>query len=391
LERTLATLEARIAISVGRFGKSDELDRLTVLHTIRGVNRFLEEMQEAADWISKSHASDLHLGTLYFIDQLSTDLIGQGVCVSSIPDGRYGYSSLSWPFKHILEENEVPDPTAGSHPAVITYLPYEGDSTLLAALFAHEVAHATVEENDLVQEVLEATTESFDRVFESLAEKLARESDEIHDVEEKLREQVTSWITELLCDAFATQYLGPSYLFAFAPTVIATGLDQFSGTHPPTAIRVRHILEVLERGGWAPVLEEVIPEIHQWLIAIGKMDTPPANAVELLCLETCDLFQQRVFEIVSKQLDTNAFEAGKFKNQHRSAVLMEFLEQRVLPAQMPDESAADRRSILLAGWLFKLKKDRVEDIALALEDDEFQAFLTAALEMSFVLEAWKSK
>jgi len=386
----LNVLKGRIELSGERFDKYDDLGRLTALHTMRGVNRFLEEMQEATDWIEKGRNSQLHLGTLYFIDQISTHLIGENVCVSPIPDGGYGYSAFSWPFKHILEEYGVSDPTAGQHPTVVSYLPYEQDSTLLNALFAHEIAHSTVEEEDLVDSVLTAKTSDFDGAFDKLAAELAAENQApLSKAEEKLRDRVDSWVTELLCDSLATYYLGPSYLFSIAPTVIATGLDDFSDTHPPTAIRVKHILDALVNAGWRTPLEARIPTVMKWLDSVASVTPSAVNGIENLCLETCDLFQAQIERIAADRLTGAVFEAGDFNEQVDE--MMDFFDQRILPAQMRDRSAADRRSILLGGWLFNLKEDQVEDIATAIEDAEFQGFLAAALEMSFVLEAWNSR
>ena len=390
LSQTLDALEKRISLSSERFSQYDQLEQMTAMHALRTANGTLEEMQEATDWIAKSLDSQLHLGVLYFIDRIARELGGDNVCITPIPDGGYGYSAFSWPFKHILKDLEEPDVISEPHPAVVSYLPHEQDSTLLTPLFAHEVGHCAVEERNLVDEVLGSKTEDFDATFLKLAtdEKLRRAAS-LAEVEELIELKLDAWLTELLCDSLATLYLGPAYLFAFSPAVVSSGLDDFTDTHPATSLRVRQILSILSSTGWDDLLGAEVPLSRKWLKSIAAMDLASDDPIEAFCLDATREFQDEIAKVAAEHLGTAVFAAAEFHQDFED--LMAFFEQRILPVQMPDKRAADQRSIILGGWLFKLRGEAPEEIAIAIDGDEFQAFLAAALEMSFVLGAWEKK
>jgi hypothetical protein len=272
---------------------------------------------------------------------------------------------------------------------IIFYPPLEERSTLLQPLFVHELGHPTVEEHDLESKVLDRGDDEFDKERKQAIEDVAQaEGDPTSVAEAKVDEQLEIWVAEYLCDSLALHYTGPPYLFAFAAAVTSMTSTEVQDSHPPTTLRIKLMLDQLSNLGWARFLEERVPEIKSGLDHLGAASVQGQNPLEDFALSASASLADAVAEIARERLGESVFTAETFTKVESE--LGELLEERILPAQLQNEEPADRRAILLAGWLFRLKDDKMTAIPTALADNEFQDFLATAGEMSKVLETWRS-
>jgi hypothetical protein len=88
-------------------------------------------------------------------------------------------------------------------------------------------------------------------------------------------------------------------------------------------------------------------------------------------------------------LDSAAFTPAQFAQN--AVELLALVGMKILPAQLDDGSAPDRRAIMLAVWLEGLGEyESPGDLIALLSDRDRQLMLGRALEMSVFLQRWRS-
>jgi hypothetical protein len=392
----LQAIEARIGEAEARFaGASTDVERRAATDAMRLVNGLLMQMQEATPWIERASSPELHIGPLYFVDDAARALVGTDCEVVTFPEARYRYATISWPFEPILAH--LGRSIAGTRPVVIFYPPEERRSLLLHSLFVHELGHPAIIEHDLLTAVVsekfseQAFQDAFTQASDDFVQVLGADPTAATVVMER---RLRRWLTELLCDNLAIQYLGPSYLLAFGAMVMSVSASEPAENHPPAALRVRVMLDQLTSSDWREFLRGRIPHTLGWLDHVAAMDLAPQFDFESFLISACTDLDTKIRDVVSARLNTKVYRPDAYGASGEE--IEEFLRQRILPAQLKSGHAAPPRGILLAGWLHVLSDQDAEgsegdaptSISTGLDNDELQDFLGKALEMSKVLEVW---
>jgi hypothetical protein len=392
LDEALKAVSARVERSEGRFSTAaTDIERVSLIDSLRLLNRYVSSMQEASPWLQSAAAPQLHIGLLYFLDEAAAAMLGASSEIVTTSDAKYQYATVSWPFRPILTRYGG-GPPAGTRPIVIFYPPQDSASLLLHALFAHELAHPAIEEHQLLDTVLGShlADTQFQQDFEDAAQDFTSSTKiPIAASRIELRKSVNAWTTELLCDALATEYLGPSFLLAFGAVVLTTSWNEPQKKHPPTTLRVEQMLVQLGQRGWDGRLGSELPDTYAWFQDVASSGLGATPLYEQFLIDTARRVVDDVRATATTRLGGNSYTPGAF--DAIADELMAFLRQRILPAQKGDGSAVDRRAIILAGWLYVFEsiKDDPTSIPKGLENDELQEFLATALEMSSVLETWR--
>lgn len=396
---TLDAIEERVGDTEERFSTaSDDLERVAATETMRLVNGFLSQMQEAVPWIQAGADPPLQLGALYLIDETSTAVVGRACDVIAYGDATYQYATISWPFASILTRLGR-TPSAGARPVVIFFPPRDDRAFLLHALFVHELGHSAVREHGLASAVI--TSKSHDPAWASAFDAAVRDfaarhtNNDVITARLLLTQQLDRWVTELICDDFGTQYGGPPYLFAFAAVVSAISWNEPQSTHPPTTTRIRFILSELEERGWRPTLESGCPEVLEWLEHVaGAARASGIAPYEEFLIHAAEELRSTIRTEVAAILATHVYDPPDYDACCEEIQVL--LEERVLPAQLKSGDPVDRRAVLTAGWLHVFRGSRAPgsegddaaSIPRAITNVEFQEFLAKAVEMSKVLETW---
>jgi len=92
-----------------------------------------------------------------------------------------------------------------------------------------------------------------------------------------------SWLTEFVCDVFATHTVGAAYAWAHLHLTAKRGSDPFhvplggTSSHPADAARMETILEVLRSSGWTAEARAIAAEWTSMLRVGGYATTPEYN------------------------------------------------------------------------------------------------------------------
>src|SRR5207249_1808197 len=106
-----------------------------------------------------------------------------------------------------------------------------------------------------------------------------------------------------------------------------------------------------------------IPKIFAWMEQSSKRSQEAGGETYYLRLEEIlERLAETIREVVDGALGGVRYASTAYE-QH-SAELMTLLENNVLPAQLGDGSAPDRRAIILAGWFRAFTKYKDEPSAL---------------------------
>jgi hypothetical protein len=370
---------------------ADETERQSVVRAMRLVNYDVMRLHKITPWIDSTRGTNVGLGLVYFVDEIVSSLLKQPADVVLTPDTVYMYRTVHKPFEARLSKAGVTYPAVA--PVIVAYPVQEPDALFLHLLIAHELGHSTVTEHELVNKVWSQDPDpgqTATSIAQAVAAYRASEHASVPAAVGKLRAILRSWLDELLCDTLALGLLGPSYLFTSAAfgTPFAGGDSE---THPPFRLRTKILVDRLASWGWHPLLEIAVPDTFAWISATGTSPDgaprlPHYSAIEDLLLRLAPAIET----VVVDHLAEARFEVATYENARDQ--LDELLSNGILPAQLLDRSATDRRAIILAGWLHALQDhaDTPVSIARIVGDRGYQQFLTKALEMSAVLERWAS-
>ena len=450
VRRTLATIEAfleeetRFARANRKSWEPDDWDSAS--DRVRLVSAFVARMQRGLPWLRSAMSPTLPHGPRYLVEEMAGLIVKAVVDPVVHPD--IMFATEPWPFTFelsLLEEHGIKLPVAleGTAPIVLSYPGADENTVLLHPLFGHELGHTAVMQSGLSEDesMLDAVVDPMlsdaafrsnlaRAIFDGLAfthpelhklpspgtDEQTDRVEDAHEVEsvafevaaryDTLERQLRSYAEELICDAVGIETMGPSYLFSFAAVVLSTSHDQPGRQHPPTVVRIRLMVEQLEESGWVDDLEEregsgyhPVPETIAWLKDVaGRAPTLEPGGLKFV-VESLSEAGDRVRAAVRAHLG----EGACFRPDHYEAVaenIADYLELFILPVESPptqdDEGrprrgvAIERRSLLLAGWIYMFKElgDAPLTLSTSLLNDDFQLFLTKALEMSRVAEEW---
>jgi hypothetical protein len=402
LRKALDAIAKRIAALELQFAASAAAtEQAAIIREVRLLNAAVRGLHDSVPWLGSLRAPTLSLGLIYFLDEAAAALLRGRADLILNAGASYMYSTMALErsFAILLSKlgEEVP---AGPAPLVITYPKLEEERVLLHPVLVHELGHDAVNHHDLRDQVFKRATnlDHLNRQFEEAVksfEQFQRDTGAEPVSQEEcalmLRRLLTAWLEELLCDHVALAYLGPSYLFAATAFLLPVSSAQPSDTHPASHARIRMLLQFVRVLDWHRLLEARVPGIMRWLNAVSE-EPLPAEVPGFLRFvdDAMDLLAIPMRETVTEHLRDEVFRPVSYENV--SEELKDLLGNEVLPAQLSSSEPADRRAILLAGWLHSIEQrgDRPESIPGALENLDIQRFLAKALEMSFILERWRS-
>ncbi len=392
VEAALGALEAGVADREAEFASAaDEQEQRAVIRSMRRINYDVMGLHEVSPWIESARGSKLALGLVYFVDELVFALLKAPADVVMTPSGTYMYSTIHKPFEDPLTNLGVAYPAAVL-PIIVSYPVHEPDSLFLHLIIAHELGHSAIAEHNLDQEVYRRDpnpTGTRDTLSQAVAEYLTQEGGTPAAARGRLRVILRHWLAELICDALAVGFLGPSYLLTAAAFGAPFDGPEPSETHPPLTLRTHLLIERLTSWGWIPLLQAGMPETFAWMLETSTRPQQAAHRTYFLRLEEAIRNLSKTIEdVVSAHLGADLFQLDAHASN--ADELSALLERDILPAQLLDRSPASRRSIILSGWMHAFAKHGDQPVALAsiVGDRDQQRFLTKALEMSVVLERW---
>lgn len=331
----------------------------------------------------------LDLGALYFADEAALALLGQGIEIVPVEAPEYMYSTSSWPFQWVFEQHlKEPMPKA-DRPIVLAFPAHERHTMLLHCLFVHELGHASVDDHDLVEAVLQpikGTAPYQAALQQTFAASGPASTATIAADPEGLAE---SWIEELLCDALAFTYLGPAYLFAFAEMGLSVSWSEPGNDHPSTTHRTSLLVDLADDQGWSAYLEARVSPIWEWLKFAATTNPGPRDAVSSFAEQVCQQARANILSAPQTVLGNHAFMAQEWKDDEKH--FTDLLTNDVLPAEQEDGSPAEHAQILLAAWLQAIEKhgNRPAAISASIGETDYHRFVARALEMSTMLRVWK--
>jgi hypothetical protein len=389
IEHTLAGIDAKLADALQNFNTATDTEKAEYIKRARLLNSYARFMHKAVPWISAAARPPLALGALYFIDEL-----GQRICGSkpdAIPNPGTEFSTEWWPFRILFPALGLSE-RGGATPVVLNFSEREASSHLLLPLYGHELGHTAVEAQQLVQKVLDAHSgdnEFADKFNKSRDVVAAATGQTQREAGISLAWRLEWWITELLCDQLAGQVLGPSFLYAFSSFLLGDAWDDPGERHPPTCVRIAHLIDYLAQSKWDSEIRSRAPTTLDWLVSDVAATQAKANddATQFL-LYAAGRMQDTMRATTTTYLKSAVYTTDDFNSE--IAAIKELTDHETLPAQLPDGDPVDRRTIMLAAWLSILEpSDHPQTLASAPADTRTQAFFAKAIEMSALLAAWK--
>lgn len=393
----LQGLEASAARNFERLDSSRD-PRLTrvALTGLRRTLHLMRVLDHALDLI-EAPEPQLGLGTLYFLNDLASALVGVEVDLIEAPLDGPLFQTLSWPYNPIFDVGTGTTPM----PIVLHYPSREAASTLLLPLLVHELGHPVNAVHGVVESIQESL-EGDPRWADTRAGlEMAVSVDGLTPSINTIRVYLSSLLEECFCDALATACLGPSYLLAFAAWAGLDSADEWPDQYPPTLLRLQFIIHQLREDGWDLELVQAIVAWVEDLAAVLTRSTQPhvhrQSALELAA--------PYVRQAANDHLTGSwARLTPDFYNGQTAAGLEDCFSQGILPAQLDHRgTAADRRSILLAAWRTEVTLRGADVVSLSKtihaplvtsspdESDDLpslSSFTDKALEMSALLDRW---
>jgi hypothetical protein len=359
-----------------------------IAQNLRLLNTYVQVIHESTPWLKSRVDPHLHLGMRYLVDEAAAEIVGDDLGIVTVADPVYMYSTLTWPFRAVIDA--LGGQATGPTPIVLFYPVQEATATLLHPIFIHELGHTAIDRHDLVERVLQnhGDQASFNADYQAAVNEAAKSAGvTAKEAAPAIDEALSFWLGEIICDAIAVRYLGPTYFLAFAAFVLPMSKNEPSDDHPPTTLRLALMYAALDAANWLPILDTRIPATTAWLwdMAVTPPEMAPAPVVFLRDAVT-RLWPQALIE--ADDLLTTTWEPQAFTKV--SGAIQEQMNHQILPAQLVDGTPLDRRALLLEGWLRGIEGRGDDPRALAdlFEDVAAQQFLAKALEMSAVAEQW---
>jgi len=343
-------------------------------------------------WLDAAREPPLDLGTRYFVEWIAARLVAPAAEVTVVA-GERSYGKVANPLSPVFALSG-----AGSPPdelAIVIFVPRrEQRSGLLHPLIVHELAHAADDQHRLVAQVLQVESERtwLIAAITAAAEEQARrtgadDSATVH----ALGARLLAWTEEAVCDAFAAQLLGPTYLYAFMAIVGTSDLDLAGEEHPPTRQRVRLLIEQLDELGWAERLREASEEIDAWFREAAGVEREYTDPEERFCVEAVGRLAPQIRQVVADHVAELTLDAEAFSAIH--AEIVELLSAGIPPSQTLDRRPIDRAAIVLGSWLFAVQREGSDLAALARAADvaELSRLLPKALQDAALIDSWRTE
>jgi len=392
IDKTVQGVKDRVTDAEVEYSKAtDDIDRAEGIKQVRLLAGYAYFMQRALPWLENALESSLELGALYFIDEMAKAVIGEHT--DSVPTRGDEFSTEKWPFEPLFPALKL---TVGSGPLpiVLNFPALEAKSFLLLPLYGHELGHTAVWKHDLVSTCLAPVRADgdFPVKFNVARDALATaQGFSKHRAQLIIDERLEHWTEELLCDQVGLQYLGPAFLLAFATYLVALSWNDPGPRHPPTTMRVAHLLNWIDDQGWTTLLEDRLPGTLIWLREVAAAPRPSTASPVSFLLDTMEDVRSHATSSVRAALGSAVYLPQDYDPV--AAHIDGLLAHEILPVQRSDDGRPfDARTIMFAGWLSifdEIGEDSGVGLCRALAREESHEFFTKALEMRSVLERWQ--
>jgi hypothetical protein len=333
----------------------------------------------------------LDLGTRYLVEEITASLVSPNAEVTTVAAIDRSYATVTNPLGPVFQLSGAALP--GGEIATVIFVPRrEQRSGLLHPLIIHELGHAAEAQHRLVGQVIRGAAEKANLIV--ALGKAAKEYAELPGggdmaaAIETLWTRLAAWTEEAVCDAFAAQLLGPTYLYAFMTIVGTSDLDAAGEKHPPTRQRIRLLLAQLDGLGWQDLLVDASSEIDSWFRATAAMSHDYADVAARFCVEALEAIASEIREVVASHLGTRAFRAESFTPVCDEVA--ELLGAGVPPSQTLARVPVDRAAIILGSWLFAVKESGgdLDALPVAADVPQLARLLPKALQDVALLEVW---
>ena len=158
--------------------------------------------------------------------------------------------------------------------------------------------------------------------------------------------------------------------------------------HPPTNLRLAHVLSYLDDAQWTPVVERHTPDVLQWLREVAATDPRGGDPGTDFLLRAMNELEPFVRETVGNELRSGVYPVADFEAEWPEIV--ELVDYETLPVQASSGRAFDQRAILIAAWLSAFGgRDAPATLTMAPSDHRSQAFFAKAIEMSSIVRRWQ--
>lgn len=390
LDRAYEAIEQRVAQRKAQFAVApDEAVKEDAVVEMRQMVWHVRNLQLNLAWLDAAGHPPIDLGTTYYVEDAARTLVADNVEVTVVATEQSSYATTSNPFADLIRGWGTP-PAADEPVVVMVFIPRrEQHSGLLHPLIVHELGHAADSAHGLVDRIW-TTARKRKRLaarFSTAASAFAsQESIDPTEATDHIADRLRAWITESFCDAFATQQLGPTYLYSFLTEVVAANIDDPGPIHPPPRQRVRHIVEQLDRLGWTGFMADNDPELDRWVRELTR-EAPTYGEVTAFLTWAIDDLHAVVRKQAERHLGWRIFRPDPDELDEVS----ELLAIPVPPAQRSATSTAIApASIMLCCWHAALDGagGGPSALAIAADAEELAELLPTALELSALVNAW---
>lgn len=356
-----------------------------VMDELASHYRYLGTLHSAAAWLPGA-IPQVSLGVTYFVEQAFRAITGATNRVRFNPLASYEFyrDSLSeivarGPLRTRLK---IELPTNVPDPQILGFPLLEAATSMLSPIFVHEIGHAAVSQQSALH--FSPDSEAINDGVESAGLAALERPQALT----RLEKRCQRWHRELIADAVAAGYLGPSYVLAAATYLIPQGARLYDEDHPPPSQRIEYMLNALDQTGWLPHLETAMPALLNTLTAVAKLTTRVIgqDGVDEFGLRYFADRAPEVWSQASAYLGDRVFRYQDYDNEQYFA---ELLLQELPLVQTQSKAPALHREIMVATWLHEARGDSADALFGAIDDARVQDYLSKGLEMSSLLRGWR--
>lgn len=440
----LQVFHAEIAITLSGLGSKPPPpkgaitteDQETVLRRYGHLVNYLHSMLEVVDEARVEYVSQ---SAVILVQQLSQKLPDVKFLV--IPQFEYNFShyevleSLRDIFRDAVRGAETNHDRVkqaidsfGHSLAILRFPLAERNSILLNSMLAHEIGHAVVRHGHHVEPVIKGVQinqKTVDEMVRAVMQSMTPpgkqdvtlpEFFEREKVRTRLMDFISStvagWTEELLCDSMAFFTLGPAYLLSFSGFLLSLeGIDDVTPSHPPAWMRLKLLLQMMDRLGYTSTLssyrgpgEDVFAAVLARLQEIDARVRPvhvPSEDNPFTVAETAlEGLTEKIMEEARKATGLTYNPSQLVKDVPSMCEMLSFF---VPPCVEYDVRAQEMRpanltSILNAGVFFSIARmDSVYDLFGTSEsqqrleiDSKFEGIVSKAIELSHSLSQMRN-
>lgn len=346
----------------------------------RDLLRYQQQLDVLYEFMSRFGSdigrTDVPIGLLHLVDELIHDLLPFGADPILHLDDKNMYSTMSifQAVPKILHPGGHPHP----HPVAFNVPGLDPGNAMFAPILAHEVGHTSWQQG--IQGRLNALLD-LPAINVVLQQAVAAGADA-----QSLGNQFHSWLQEMMCDALAATLTGPSFLFAssvFLPAPAEGGL----GSHPYPRDRIAFTLRILERHGWVPLLEELVPDVLDWCRQLAADPILNALPAETALRQSMALAEDAMMDLAD-DVALNRVTSADFAAAQDE--LFSYLDMEIPPVTATGRTVGPWLAIT-ACWIHELRQRAAEGppaLPTIAVDPRLNRFLLKSVELAGVVKLW---